>query len=228
MTHRVHPLDNPAWASLRTTHARFARSLGEAACYASEVAPFAAVTDEPSPQCWSDLAALLGPGAIAVFVDAPGDVPPEWTIVDQTHGVQMTGEYLLVHDDPDVVELAAGDVPEMLDLVARTRPGPFLPRTVELGRYLGIRVDGDLVAMAGERMQPPGWTEISAVCTDERFQGKGFATRLIRAVGAGIRAKGRVPFLHVAAHNAGAIALYESLGFVLRKQRRFTAWKLPS
>jgi predicted GNAT family acetyltransferase len=115
----------------------------------------------------------------------------------------------------------------MLDLVERTKPGPFRPRTIELGRYLGIRIDGELVAMAGERLHPPGWTEISAVCTDERMRGRGLASRLIRAVGHGIRARGEIPFLHASAANTNAIRLYESMGFVLRRQRVFTAWQLP-
>jgi predicted GNAT family acetyltransferase len=143
------------------------------------------------------------------------------------HGVQLTGEELAVEPDADAVVLGPADVPEMLDLVERTKPGPFRPRTIELGRYLGIRIDGELVAMAGERLQPPGWTEISAVCTDERMRGRGLASRLIRAVGHGIRARGDIPFLHASASNTKAIRLYESLGFVLRRQRVFTAWQLP-
>jgi ribosomal protein S18 acetylase RimI-like enzyme len=222
-----HPLDNPAWASLHSSHAHFAEIRGEAARFQPDVAPFAAVADSPTSRCWHDLESLLGAGTTAVLVDVPDDAPPNWTMLDQVRGVQLTGEGLEVRDDPDAVELGAADVPDMLDLVSRTKPGPFLPRTVEMGRYLGIRVDGELVAMAGERLQPPGWTEVSAVCTDERFRGRGFATRLIRAVGAGIRARGDVPFLHAAAHNAGAITLYESLGFTLRRGRVFTAWKLP-
>ena len=117
--------------------------------------------------------------------------------------------------------LGPADVPEMLALVERTRPGPFLPRTIEMGTYLGIRRDGELVAMAGERLHPPGWTEISAVCTDERFRGHGLATRLVLAVAAGIRERGETPLLHAAATNVHAIRLYESLGFARRRHTRF-------
>jgi len=124
------------------------------------------------------------------------------------------------------VRLGCGDVPEMLDLVKRTNPGPFLPRTVELGTYLGIRRQGALVAMAGERLHPEGWTEISAVCTDEAWRGRGLATRLIRAVGAVIRARGDVPFLHAVATNP-AIKLYEQLGFEHRRSTVFAAARVP-
>ena len=127
--------------------------------------------------------------------------------------------FLRAEPNPESARLTAADVPEILDLIARTRPGPFRPRTIELGSYPGIRQDRALVAMAGERMRPPGWTEISAVCTDPAYRGRGPATSLVRAVAAGIRARGETPFLHTAASNAPAIRLYESIGFRLRRRR---------
>jgi predicted GNAT family acetyltransferase len=130
--------------------------------------------------------------------------------------------------DDEAIVLGPADVPEMLALVERTRPGPFEARTVELGTYLGIRREGELVAMAGERMRPPGWTEVSAVCTDPRFQGQGLGGRLVRAVAVGIRARGEVPCLHAAATNTGAIKLYESLGFVTRRTIDFVGLRAPS
>jgi predicted GNAT family acetyltransferase len=115
----------------------------------------------------------------------------------------------------------------MLDLVARTRPGPFLPRTIELGGYIGIRRNGALVAMAGERLRPPGWSEISAVCTDADFRGKGLATRLTLAVACAITDRGELPFLHAAADNVSAIRLYQSLGFRLRRTATFVVMRSP-
>jgi predicted GNAT family acetyltransferase len=116
----------------------------------------------------------------------------------------------------------------MRDLVARTRPGPFLPRTIATGTYLGVVEDGALVAMAGERLHPPGYTEISAVCTDAAYRGRGLATRLVLAVAAGIRDRGEVPFLHAAADNVTAIRLYAELGFRLRARPDFVALTVPS
>ena len=143
-------------------------------------------------------------------------------------GVQMVGDAVTGRPDPEAVRLGPGDVPAMLDLVARTRPGPLGRRTIEMGTYLGLVSDGALVAMAGERLHPPGYTEISAVCTDAAHRGRGLATRLVLAVAAGIRARGEVPFLHTGADNTGAIRLYEQLGFRLRARPDFVALTVPS
>ncbi len=128
---------------------------------------------------------------------------------------------------PGFVELSAADVPEMLDLARRTRPGPFAPRTIELGRYLGVRRSGRLAAMAGERMRPPGHTEISSVCTDPGFRGQGLAALLVTALATAVRARGETPFLHVAEFNTGAIRVYERLGFQPSRTVVFAALTAP-
>jgi predicted GNAT family acetyltransferase len=125
------------------------------------------------------------------------------------------------------VRLGADDVPQILDLVARTEPGPFRPRTIELGSYLGIRHDGRLVALAGERLHPAGWTEISAVCTDPAYRGRGLASRLVSAVGAGIAERGDRALLHALATNP-AVDLYLSLGFRLRRLTEFRSVTVPT
>jgi ribosomal protein S18 acetylase RimI-like enzyme len=227
MTDSLAALDNPVLTSLTGPHAHFAERHGRALRYPAEVAPFAALPDEPDAAAWRDLAALAGPGAIAVATAATVVPPDDWEIVADIPGVQMIDNGVEAVADEQAVRLGPADVPEMLDLVERTRPGPFLTRTVELGTYLGIRRDGVLAAMAGERMHPPGWTEISAVCTDPAFQGQGLARRLVLAVAAGIKARGETPFLHAAADNTGAIRLYERLGFVVHRKPVFLVTKVP-
>ena len=142
-------------------------------------------------------------------------------------GCRWSTSTLRKEPDPEAVRLGAADVPEILDLVARTNPGPFRPRTIELGTYLGFRHDGALVALAGERLHPAGWTEISAVCTDPAYRGRGLASRLVSAVGAEIADRGDRVLLHALATNLTAIALYLSLGFRLRRLTDFHAVTVP-
>lgn len=221
-----HILDNAAWAALTGPHAHLAERVGRAARYPADVSPFTALADPDDPRSWEDLAELVGPGTVTP-VTAVRTVPDGWTIEQGGDGAQLTATALRSEPAPDAVHLGPSDVPEILELIALTRPGPFLPRTVELGTYLGIRKDGRLIALAGERLRPPGWTEISAVCTHPEHRGRGLATRLVRAVAAGIRDRGDTPFLHAAAENTNAIRLYESIGFTLRRRTRFLLVRTP-
>ena len=216
-----HPLDNPVLASLAGPHARHARTQGTAARYPADVSPFCALPDEPGPADWADAAGLVAAGETVLFPAVVAAPPAGWAVIRLGEGVQMVASTLMAEPDPEAVPLGPADVPAMLSLAERTKPGPFLPRTIELGRYLGIRRGGSLVAMAGERLSPPGWTEISAVCTDPAWRGHGFASRLTRAVAAGITARGDIPFLHAIAANTTAIRLYEQLGFAYRRDILF-------
>jgi ribosomal protein S18 acetylase RimI-like enzyme len=224
-----HVLDNVAWNALTGPHARFADRLGRAVRYDTDVAPFAAIEDRADPRSWRDLAELAGPGA-TVVVPGVGPNPPDgWAVTGDVAGVQLVAtDALTGAEDVEAEPLGPADVPEMLDLVERTKPGPFRKRTVELGTYLGIRRDGVLIAMAGERLRLPGWTELSAVCTDPAYRGEGLAGRLVRTLVSGVRRRGDTPFLHTGEHNTTAISLYETLGFTLRTKLRFRAFEIPS
>ena len=222
-----HPLDNPVFSSLTGPHARFAERCGNVLRYPVDVSPFLAMPDEPGEADWADAARLVGPGGLLPLGGVLASPPAGWDVIMIGAGVQLTGDDLQVAADPEAVLLGSSDVPEMLDLTGRAKPGPFFKRTFEMGTYLGIRHQGRLVAMAGERLHPEGWTEISAVCTDDLWRGQGLATRLIRAVGAGIRARGEVPFLHALATNTNAIRLYEEMGFRHRRAATFTMIRVP-
>jgi ribosomal protein S18 acetylase RimI-like enzyme len=211
-------LDNVVWASLNGPHAHFATTLGHAARYPGDVAPFVGVKPDADETAWDDLAHLFGPEGVVVVVGVELRPPAKWEVLHSIDCVQMTISQLRGEPDSDVVRLSSRDVPEMLALVERTKPGPFLPRTIELGNYFGVRREGVLVAMAGERLHPPGWTEISAVCTDNEYRGRGLGSRLMKAVGAEITARGERAFLHAAADNTNAIRLYEELGFSVRRR----------
>jgi ribosomal protein S18 acetylase RimI-like enzyme len=218
-------LDNVTWAALTGPQAKFAEVNGRAARFEPDVSPFTALADTADPAAWRDLVELVGPGS-DLFVAGPTVIPPPgWDRVGGLAGVQMVDAGVVGHDDPEALVLGTADVSEILDLVERTQPGPFRKRTIELGTYLGIRRGGRLIAMAGERLRVPGWTEVSAVCTDPDHRGQGLAARLVRAVVAGILARGERPFLHAAADNAGAVRLYERLGFALRTPVMFGVYR---
>jgi ribosomal protein S18 acetylase RimI-like enzyme len=220
-------LDNAVWFSLTGPHAEIANGSGGARRYPIDISPFCALSDFASAQSWSDLARLTGSGGTAVLAGKGLEIPEDWIYIDGGNGIQMTGEDVVGKDDPEIISLAQKDVPEMLDLVARAQPGPFLPRTIELGGYVGIRRSGALVAMAGCRLHPQGWREISAVCTEAEFRGQGLASRLVLAVASRIRSGGDTPFLHVAESNENAIRLYESLGFHRRISTSFAVLQAP-
>lgn len=216
-------LDRPALHALRTRHADHATRSGKAYRYDPDVAPFVVMEDD-SDQAFADLAGLVLPGRVSILLQADGIAPPPGTVLEMAaDGVQMVaGEIAPPEDDLPVIALGEADAQEMVALAALTRPGPFLPRTHLLGGYFGIRHAGRLAAMAGERLQVPGYTEVSAVCTHPDFRGKGYANHLTRLVATRIAARGETPFLHTFAANAAAIRIYERLGFTLRRMMKVT------
>jgi ribosomal protein S18 acetylase RimI-like enzyme len=210
----AHPLDNPVYAALIGPQAALAQVHGSARRYPPEVAPFMGLATL-EPASWEDAARLAAPGD-RVAVAAPVEQKPAgWQTLMAFDVLQMVGTDVVGADDPGLLELGPADVPEMLELTRTTNPGPFNPRTIELGRYLGVRDGGELVAMAGERLHLDGLVEISAVCTAPSHRGRGLASRLVQALTAGIEARGERPFLNTQVGNP-AIRLYESLGFETR------------
>lgn len=220
----MHPLDNVIWQALTTRQAQFAERSANARIFVREVSPLSGF-EEPSGANYAALGALIGEGATtAVFLDQPFTKCPGWEFVVGAPLVQMVCHKpapFAASNGHAVLELGSAESPEMLELTALTKPGPFGTRTHELGAYLGIRDGGKLVAMAGERLKVPGFTEISAVCTHPEHTGKSYARLLMSEIIDRIRAKGETPFLHVRQDNTRAIAVYESLGFQTRKLLHF-------
>ncbi|PVW04157.1 GNAT family N-acetyltransferase [Microbacterium sp. Gd 4-13] len=221
-------LDNPAWHALTGPHAHFAIGNDLVRKYPDDVAPFLAVRSWDDPAVWDALIDLVGPGGEVGFSGADPDLPPGWDVLWRGEGVQLVETAALdPRPDDEAVELGTADVDEMLAIVERNQPGPFRPRTYELGRYVGIRREGRLVAMAGERLHPTGWTEISAVSTDPEFRRRGLASRLVLDVAFHIRERGDRALMHAAATNVNAIATYERLGFALRRTTTFAGVRTP-
>lgn len=215
----ANPLDQVIWSALTTQHAALAEGDDLARRYPIDLGLFAATRDT-SPEAWASLERLIPAGSgVGLFSAEP--VAPTGPLqvglhelIDQMMAPPLAGRVTL-----DTVELlGAADVAEMRELVELTKPGPFQIRTHELGRYLGIRVGGRLVAMAGERLHLDGYTEISAVCAHPDHRGQGLPAALLIAVAQLIEARGEQALLHVLSSNEAAIRLYRKLGFVTRRQ----------
>ncbi len=212
-------LDHPIWNALTTAHASLARGTGEARRFAPGISPLAAL-HEPTPRAFADLAALLVPGEVAcLFNTEPVDVPRGWNVIKARYIDQMVcAEPITDAPQGDIQPMGRADIPEMLALTALTEPGPFQERTIDMGRYFGIRApDGSLAAITGERLHLDRLTEVSAVCTHPSHRGHGYARQLVAFVAAMIIREGRTPFLHVKTENAAAKTLYERLGFRVRR-----------
>jgi len=217
-------LDNPGWHALNGYHRHLAIRGKIAARYQPETFLVAAVP-ENNPLGFIDLRNLVEiDEVIAVFGKLP-DVLPGWEILESNHYPQMICDSLKPASKVDVIRLTAIDVPEMLELIAITQPGPFLRRTIELGQYIGIRQDGQLVAMAGERLHMTGFCEVSAVCTHPDYRGRGYGGALTTIVAEGIIARGEMPFLHIVATNENAKKLYTKLGFRIREEIQLNIMK---
>lgn len=214
-----HPLDRPVWSALTDRQSHLARHHGAAVRFDPDYGLFAAVP-QASPEALADLAALVATGDVALVEPEPPPAAPGLAVRSQALCWQMVAEAPNPVGEPafPIEVLTPADAPQMLALATATAPGPFFARTPELGRFVGVKVDGRLVAMAGERMRVTGYTEVSGVCTDPAFRGRGYAAGLMLEVAARIRERGEAPFLHSYAHNTGAIALYQALGFDFRRE----------
>ena len=209
------PLDRPIWHALAGRQAEFAIGSGRALRFRPDVSPFIACADN-SLEALSDVAALLAPGDAVLFLQRGSvPLPPGTRRLEGGQGVQMVARDFAASAPPTgIVALGEEDAAEMFALATLTQPGPFRARTHELSQFWGVKDDeGRLLAMAGERLKLPGMSEVSGVCTHPDARGRGLAALLSRHVASEIVRRGEVPFLHAYASNAGAIALYERLGF---------------
>lgn len=215
----AHPLDRPIWASLTTRQQPL--SFGDARARRLDPAfgVFAAAADR-SEAARAGLADLVRAHGAAALVEASEpDVPQGLEIASRAILWQMIAEPpKIIAPDFDWVDLTDEDAPQMLALAERTKPGPFFARTHQLGEFVGVKRDGQLVAMAGERMKPSGFTEVSGVCVHPDHRGHGYAAALMSLLAERILERGETPFLHVYDSNTPAIAIYERLGYRLRRE----------
>lgn len=218
-----HILDKPIWNALNSGNKSFSIGNEQAKKFIKEVASFAGMK-ENSPEDFSalhDLSDCNNP--VILFSVGKLSIPENWEVIVTKELLQMVyegGETAGI-ENTGLVSLESKDVPAMLDLTARTNPGPFLSRTIEFGNYEGIFDGTQLVSMAGRRLQPTPYVEISAVCTHPDYLGRGYAGKIIQSLVRKIVSESMIPFLHVVPENLGAISVYEKSGFQVRKEMRF-------
>ena len=214
-------LRRPVWNMLSGPQAALALGGGLAVRIDPNYGPFAA-TRNRSDEALAALSALVGPGEAVWLVETEvWPVLPGFALTRSAVLVQMVAESPApwLPGDAETVLLDEDDAAAMTEMVIATKPGPWGDKTRHYGAFHGVRRDGRLAAMAGERMRPAaGLAELSGVCTWPEYRGQGLAARLIRRVMAGFTARGDVPFLHSYAANTGANALYEALGFRTRRE----------
>lgn len=214
----MHPLDNPVWQALNSTDSRFNLGNAIAGYLPAAVSPFAALPDWTEENQAILFDTLPSGRSWSVIRKEPVTFTGAWELMFSTSLHQMVCEELLPANigNADVRPLGREHVPAMLALTALTKPGPFAERTYEFGNYLGIFDGEELVAMTGERLHLPDYTEVSAVCTHPDYAGKGYGALLVSLVADRIIKEGKKPFLHVKWDNQRAIKMYERLGFLYR------------
>lgn len=221
-----HPLDRVAWNTLSGPHIEFSLGNDAARRFTPDIGPIAASADN-SPQSLAALAELVSDDDFIIAIEFGGmPVPPGLAVEKSAPILQLVADKLTPGREPEgFIELGDADASEMLALARLTEPGPFSTATHRLGQFVGIRENGRLVAMAGERMKLPGYTEVSGVCTHPDMRGRGMAKMLSRLVSRRIFERGETPFLHAWETNEGAIALYRKLGFSIRQRLIATAFR---
>ncbi len=215
-----HVLDNPAWNAMISANSHLALGNHRVKYFLDEVGPFAGLKnyDEISLRELYDLIPLNR--RVAIPANIPLKIPGYWKLIDTVVALQMVFDKSQLGEvnNSNIVSLQTEHVPVMIALTQLTRPGPFLKRTIEFGNYKGIFNSGRLVAMAGQRMHPYNFAEISAVCTHPDHRGKGYGRLLINNQVHQIIKESNIPFLHVRADNENAIKLYKRLGFTVRSE----------
>ncbi len=215
-----HPLDNPVWNALHSGNESLALGNAQAKFYPVEISTFAGLPHNDDADFWA-LHQLAPPNSIYGIVSHSSiAVPPIWKLLHKVNVWQMICDRDLIPAVPvaPIVALGESDVPQMMALTQLTNPGPFSSQTLKFGNYSGIFYKERLVAMAGQRMQPHPYVEISAVCTHPDYLGKGYAKSLVLHLASHITSSSFIPFLHVRTDNTGAIGLYEALRFSKRKE----------
>jgi len=218
-----HVLDNPAWNALISGNKHLSFGNDEVKYFEKEVSPFAAFNENVQHSFHRLHQQLPHSGPVLFVTPVEVEIPEVWKILRVISGFQMVydGGKELAPTSMELVPLTDKHIPEMLALTKLTNPGPFAARTIEFGHYYGIFDEDKLVAMAGQRLHPFNYAEVSAVCTHPEHTGKGYARQLLLAQLNRMAAAATIPFLHVRNDNERAIKVYHDLGFYTRTNVHF-------
>ena len=218
-----HILDNMIWNAITTGNNDIAIINGDVGCYLPDIAPFAGMKDFNDANL-KKLYEFIPTGrsvAISSLHKMDHD-ESRWKLMQPMDVTQMVYEHsmntFITKNSPLIVPLSEEHVPQMMELTALTRPGPFLQQTIRFKNYFGIFIEERLAAMTGQRMHPRPYMEVSAVCTHPDFRGSGYAKALMLHVMKIILDNSFTPFLHVLSNNTNAIEIYKTIGFKTRKQ----------
>ncbi len=222
----MHELSNPVWESLCTRQKHFNKGDEEIRFYPADVSPFLAVKNWDEKDMHT-LIERIPNRSFSMVVENEVTLPPSFDIIFAIPLYQMVCKDLHPSEKTgiEIHELSYEHVPQMLELTVMTKPGPFYEKTIELGNYIGIFDNNNLVAMAGERMKLTGYTEVSAICTHPDHLGKGYASALFSRASERIVKDGCHPFLHVRTDNDRAIRIYEKFGYKIRSKMFFSVFK---
>jgi predicted GNAT family acetyltransferase len=218
----THILDNPIWNALNSGSASFAHGDEKCRFIRTDMGFFAGMPAYDKEKI-QQLHGICQPGQrIILFPPDRIAVDTSWNVLNDHELLQMayTTKAIPEAQESNLTELGNENLPAMLDLVAVTKPGPFLSRTIDFGGYLGIFQGDRLVSMAGKHLCPDPYVEVSAVCTHPDFGGMGFSYQVLQRVIQDINQSGKVPVLHVYPENLPAIKLYTKLGFEPRASLR--------
>jgi predicted GNAT family acetyltransferase len=218
-------LDSIIWQALSTNQSHMSVGDDFAKRFHPEISLLAAIR-EPTVECLTHLRSLLSEEDNVRLLTIE-KIPDQLGFFDSISHYQVyqmirpfSNETTCIGDVEDVgvdiQPLTEEDTTEMMALTNVTQPGPFSIRTREMGTFLGIKINGTLAAMAGERLHASSWREVSGVCTDPSHRGKGYAKILIKKILDLHSSRKQNSFLHVLVDNSAGVKLYESLGFEKR------------
>ncbi|MEO1306773.1 MAG: GNAT family N-acetyltransferase [Pseudomonadota bacterium] len=219
-------LDRPVWTALTTEQSHLASRMGSACAFPEEIGPLAAAASQAHGDMRDFNALIWHRSMPLITLETPSPICSEFLLAENPLAVlQMLATSLIQTPSTHEIEmLGPEDSEQIFDLALRTKPGPFARKTNLLGEFMGVRREGQLIAMAGQRLRLPGFVEISAVCVDAPYRGQGIGAALVRQMADRILSSGDTPFLHTYASNTQAISLYQQLGFEIRASLEATVW----